>query len=185
MPTKENDFHFNPITCTEMSFIVLVQHRPFRSAEKFRMGITLSAAYSNISFFENFTSTVIQSPSFKPTPDSKTLFLESFHANKFVAIGTQMVFLPIKKIQIRAEGYIFQPYQAYIPTSEGKASLGTVLADRYAILSGTIVYETLFGPLSFSTNYYYNNPDISPEDEAPITVLLNFGYIIFNKSAYH
>ena len=156
-----------------------------RIQEKLRLGFTLSAAYSTMEFFNNYTSTVIQAPSFKPTPDSKTLFLESFHADKYAAVGGQLVFLPFKKLQFRAEGYIFQPYQAYIKQADGKVSYGTPLADRFAILTGALLYETPVGPISFSANYYYNNPDISPEDEAPFTVLLNFGFIIFNKSAYH
>ena len=157
----------------------------FKTAEKFRIGLTLSGAYSGMGFFKNYTSTVIQSPSFKPTPDSKTLFLESFHANKYGAVGAQFIFLPLKKLQIRMEGYIFQPYRAYIQGADGQVEYGTPFADRFAIISGVIAYQTPIGPLSFSTNYYYNNPDISPEEEAPITVLLNFGYILFNKSAYH
>ena len=157
----------------------------FRLADKYRFGMTLSGAFSGMSFFQNYTSSVIQSPSFKPTPDSKTLFLESFHANKYAAIGAQIVFLPTKKLQIRGEGYIFQPYRSYQPTADGGVDFGTPYADRFAIISGVVSYQTPIGPLSFMVNYYYNNPDISPEDEAPVTVLLNFGYIIFNKSAYH
>ena len=156
-----------------------------RIKDQFRFGLTISAAYSSMEFFNNYTSTVIQSPSFKPTPDSKTLFLESFHANKFIAVGTQLVILPLKRFQVRAEGYIFQPYQSYVKANNGSTSYGTPFADRFAIISGVISYDTPLGPLSFSTNYYYNNPDISPEKEAPITALLNFGYIIFNKKAYN
>lgn len=156
-----------------------------RIQEKLRFGFQLSGAYSSMTSFNNYTSTVIQAPSFKPTPDSKTLFLESFHADKFVAIGAQLVALPIRNFQFRAEGYIFQPYQSFIRGSDGSATYGTPWADRFAILSGVIEYNTPVGPLSLSANYYYNNPDISPEEEAPLTVLLNFGFIIFNKSAYH
>ena len=172
---------------TEHSFLQLRidYQRYFRVSSKFRIGATISGAYSTMNAFKNYTSTVIQSPSFKPTPDSRTLFLESFHANKFGAIGAQLVLLPFKKFQLRAEGYIFQPYQAYIPSNDGQVELGSVLADRFAIVSTVASYQTPLGPLSFMVNYYYNSPEISPEEEAPITVLLNFGYIIFNKSAYH
>ncbi|MGB1003409.1 MAG: patatin-like phospholipase family protein [Salibacteraceae bacterium] len=156
-----------------------------RIRNKLRLGFTVSGVYSNMQFFNNYTSTVIQAPSFKPTPDSKTLFLESFHADKFVGAGAQLVFLPTKKFQLRLEGYVFQPYQAYIQGDEGQVTYGSVLADRFTIVSGVAGYDTPVGPLSLSVNYYYNNPDISPEEEAPITVLLNFGFIIFNKSAYH
>ena len=157
----------------------------FDVTQKFKIGTTFSAALSSMKPFKTYTSTVIQSPSFKPTPDSKTLFLESFHANKFAAIGVQFVALPYKKFQLRAEGYIFQPYQAFQQTQDGGVEYGTILADRFAIISGVASYQTPIGPLSFMVNYYYNSPEISPEEEAPITVLLNFGYIIFNKSAYH
>lgn len=156
-----------------------------RINEKFRFGYTLSGVFSTMGFFNNYTSTVIQSPSFKPTPDSRTLFLESFHANKFAAGGIQLVFLPVKNLQLRAEGYIFQPYQPYVKDDQGKVGFGNELSSRFTIVSGVISYQTPVGPLGFSVNYYYNNPDISPENEAPITALFNFGYILFNKRAYH
>lgn len=157
----------------------------FRIASKVRAGLTLSGAYSGMAFFKNYTSTIIQSPSFKPTPDSKTLFLESFHANKYIGVGGQLVILPAKNFQIRAEAYVFQPYRAYKVDGQGQVAFGTPFADRFSILSAVASYQTPFGPLSFSANYYYNEPTVSPEDEVPITLLVNFGYIIFNKSAYH
>ena len=169
------------------SFLILkLDYQQYlRIQNKLRFGFKLSASYSSMDFFNNYTSTVIQSPSFKPTPDSKTLFLESFHANQYLAAGFQIVALPINKFQLRVEAYAFQPYQSFIQGTDGETTLGTPWADRFAILSGVINYDTPVGPLSLSANYYYNNPDISPEEEAPLTILLNFGYIIFNKSAYH
>ena len=179
-------------TKTEHSFLILSLNyqKYFKLHNKVRFGINLSGTFSQMQFFNNYTSTVIQAPYYKPTPDSRTLFLESFHADKFIAIGAQFVWLPfktlpLKRLQLRAEGYIFQPYQAYLFDETNKVSYGTPWADRFAIVSGVISFQTPLGPLSFSVNYYYNNPDISPEDEAPVTALLNFGYILFNKSAYH
>ncbi|MFT6801518.1 MAG: NTE family protein [Salibacteraceae bacterium] len=171
----------------EHSFILLkLDYQQYlKLQEKLRFGFTLSAVYSNMRPFNNYSSSVIQAPAFKPTPDSKTLFLESFHADRYIGVGAQLVVLPLKRFQVRAEGYIFQPYQSFIKNEIGQISYGTPFADRFAIISAVISYETPIGPLSFSTNYYYNNPDISPEEEAPVTVLLNFGYIIFNKTAYH
>jgi len=177
---------------TEHSFLILKldYQKYFKVHQSFRVGMTLSGAYSNINFFGNYTSSVIQSPFFKPTPDSRTLFLENFHASKFVAIGTQLVLipfksLPFKRMQIRVEGYIFQPHQSFVFNEQNEVSYGTPWADRFTIISGVASFQTPLGPLSFSVNYYYNNPDISPEDEAPVTALLNFGYILFNRRAYH
>lgn len=151
----------------------------------FRIGLQLNGAYSGMGFFNNYTSTVIQSPSYKPTPDSKTLFLESFRANQFVAGGLKLIFIPWNNFQIRAEGHIFQPYQAFKLSPSGGITYGEPFQDRFTLVSTAGVYQTPLGPLSVSFNYYFNNADISPEENEPYTLLFNFGYIIFNKRAYN
>ena len=175
----------NTITSHSILQLKVAYQAYIKMSNKFKIGTSITGVISSMGSFQNYTSTVIFSPSFKPTPDSKTLFLESFHANKFAALGFQFVYLPITNLQIRAEMYGFQPYQSYQLGKGGNMELSEPFSGGLTILSGTISYRTPLGPLSFSVNYYYNNPDISPESKAPITVLLNFGYIIFNKSAYH
>ncbi|HBH06850.1 MAG TPA: hypothetical protein DDX92_09650 [Flavobacteriales bacterium] len=156
----------------------------FRLSQKLRMGVLAEGVYSSQIFFNNYTATVIQAPYFKPTPDSRTLFLESFHANQFLAGGVKFVYKPFRNFQFRSEFYVFQPYQAFVRNEDQSTSLDDPWKSRYTILSGTVVYESFLGPLSFSVNYYYDNPDISLEDEEPVTFLLNFGYILFNRRVY-
>ena len=156
----------------------------FRLSHKLRMGVLAEGVYSTQIFFNNYTATVIQAPYFKPTPDSRTLFLESFHANQFLAGGVKFVYKPLRNFQFRSEFYIFQPYQAFVRNENQTTGLEDPWKSRYSILAGTVVYESFLGPLSFSVNYYYDNPDISLEDEEPVTFLLNFGYILFNRRVY-
>lgn len=154
-------------------------------SQKFRIGLHLAGAYSGMGLFNNLTSTVIQSPSYKPTPDSKTLFLESFHANKFLAGGIKLIYLPTSYFQIRAEAHLFQPYQAFNVDQLGNVGYSDPFQDRFTLVSTAAVYHSPLGPLSVSLNYYFNNADISPEENEPYTLLFNFGYIIFNKRAYN
>ena len=87
------------------------------------------------------------------------------------------VFKPIKKLQIRLEAYIFQPTTHISPGTEGEVVESQLFEFHYFILSGAIVYHTRIGPLSINFNYYDDSfPDKS--------VSVNFGYTIFNKSAW-
>lgn len=95
-----------------------------------------------------------------------------------------MVWIPNNKFQVRGEVYLFQPYQSYVQTPDGGVEYEDPFTTRFIILSSTIVYNTLVGPLSMSVNYYSNNDIINTTESQPVTLLLNFGYIIFNKRAY-
>jgi hypothetical protein len=74
------------------------------------------------------------------------------------------------------EGYIYQPAWDFNPNENGQANKGNLFENRYFILSGSFVYQTKLGPISLVGNYYPNN---FPEK----SLLLSFGYTLFNKNA--
>ena len=148
--------------------------KPFKF---FKVGILLEGVYSTQNLFLNYTSSILSAPAFMPTPESNTLFLQNFRAYKYTAGGGKMIFNPIKKLDIRFEAYVFQPYQAINNNSTTSlASLGKPLADRYYIGMAALVYHTALGPLSLSVNYYHG-------ELQPFTFLAHFGYTIFNKKS--
>jgi len=156
----------------------------FFSRKKVRVGLYSEFVYSTQEFLSNYTSTIIRAPAFQPIPDSRTLFLESFRANQFGSFGLKWILQFTEALHIRAEGYVFQPYQAINKDLNTKlASYGDPWESRYTLLSATAVYQSIIGPVSLSVNYYNNVPEVSLEDSAPITVLFNFGYILFNRKA--
>ncbi len=177
---KENDYS------EDHRYVVLklTYDRYFDFSKRFKVGMLLEGVYSGQIFFRNYMSTVLQAPAFKPTPDSKTMFLESFHANRYIAEGLRLIYLPFKNFQIRAEAYFFQPYQAYVQNDDGTAGYDDPWNSNFTILSGQLVYNTFLGPISASVNYYYNTPEVSLEGKEPVTFLLHFGYILFNRRAY-
>lgn len=148
--------------------------KPFKF---FKVGILAEGVYSTQNLFLNYTSSVLTAPAFMPTPESRTLFLPNFRAYQYMAGGGKMIFNPIKKIDLRFEAYIFQPYQAINNNGvKFSPSLGKAFADRYYVGMAAIVYHTALGPLSLSVNYYHG-------ELQPFTFLAHFGYTLFNRKS--
>lgn len=148
-----------------------------------RLGIYGEFMYSSQELFSNYTASILQSPAFYPSPESKTLFLESFRAYHYAAIGHKVVFKLAKNLDIRLEEYLFAPFKKVIRPEDGTQALDNGFKSFYSTVTGTFVYHTPLGPLSTSINYYYNVPEIVPEKTTPLTFLFHFGYILFNDKA--
>lgn len=145
-----------------------------------RLAFTGDMVYTDIDLFNNYTASILRSPSFEPIPESKTLFLESFRAYKYLSFGHRFVFNIFRNIDIRAEGFVFAPYDRVIKDNSGLQMRQEGFKDFYSILSSGVVYSSPVGPLSLSLNYYYNAPEVNPENK-DLSFLFHFGYIIFNK----
>lgn len=143
----------------------------------YSLGIDIEANVSNMPLFSNYFGTIISFVPYQPIPEASTLFQPNFRANNWVGAGIMNVFKPVKKLQIRLEAYIFQPATHLSPGSQGEVLESELFEFNYFILSAAIVYHTRIGPISLNLNYYDDNfPDKS--------ISLNFGYTIFNKSAW-
>ncbi|MHB8259508.1 MAG: patatin-like phospholipase family protein [Bacteroidia bacterium] len=148
--------------------------KPFKF---FKVGVLVEGVYSTQGLFSNYTASVLSAPAFMPTPESRTLFLPNFRAYQYLAGGGKIIFHPIRKMDIRFEAYVFQPYQAINNNvSTFTASLGKPFLDRYIIGMVALVYHTALGPLSLSGNYYHG-------EKQPFTFLVHFGYTIFNRKS--
>ena len=147
-----------------------------KTSRFFKIGVLGEAVYSDQDFFKNYTSTILSSPAFMPTPESKTLFLEKFRAHKFIAGGAKLIFNPLKNLDVRIEGYVFQPFQSIVKNNLNKAEYSINFLYRYITGMAALVYHTPIGPVSTSINYYLG-------EKNPVSFLFHFGYTIFNKKA--
>jgi len=93
-----------------------------------------------------------------------------------MAGGLKLIFNIRTNIEIRLEGYVFQPYQQLIETTKLSTNLGSPFAFRSLIGMGAVVWHTPVGPMSLSANYYNT-------EKNPLAILFQFGYIIFNNSS--
>jgi NTE family protein len=139
-------------------------------------GIYLEGVFSSQSLFNNYTSSVLSSPAFQPTPETKTLFQERYRAQKYFAFGLRNIFVIKKIFELRFEAYYYQPYPQIIRLDDNKPGYADPFKRQYYITTGSVVAHTPIGPASLGVNYYHN-------EEVPFTFLFHFGYIIFNKKA--
>ncbi len=142
------------------------------------MGTRIEGVYSNKDVFRNYQSTVLASPGFYPTPHSKSMFIDNFHANKFVAGGLKGIFNLSSQFHLRLEAYTFMPVRKIESDNLFNAKYGEDIFTRnYIIAAGALVYHTGIGPVSLAFNYY-EKPDTN------LFVTLNFGYVLFNKRGF-
>lgn len=142
----------------------------------YSLGLHFEGYFSNMPDFSNYFGTIIAAQPFQPLTESITLFQPHLRSTSWLAIGLKNVFKPMKNLQVRLEGYIYQPSFDFFPTEDGEISKSQLFDSRYLVLTAALVYYTKIGPISLNGNYYQNNyPETS--------LLLNFGYTIFNKNA--
>jgi NTE family protein len=148
----------------------------FKNIGIFKLGFYNELQFSNQPFMANYTASILASPAFQPTPQSKTLFMDEYRSHNYNGIGFKTVTEVLRTLEFRAEAYLYQPFQDIISKDNYKATYGAALSSRTFLATGGFVYHTPLGPASISLNYYEKR-------EEPFSVLFHFGYILFNKRA--
>lgn len=181
------EFHYPGSTSTDtlkefrnfMDWVTLKisGERYFNRRGTLKIGIFGEAVYSTQGLFHNYTSSILASPAFQPTPDSKTVFLADYRTHKYIAGGVKAVVNIRKNIEFRSEFYIFQPYETILKNADLTASYSLPFSQQHYIANAGLVWHTPIGPMSLSLNYY-------DHEKNPVSILFHFGYIMFNKRAF-
>lgn len=148
----------------------------FNTNHAVRFGLFGEGVYSNQTFFSNYTASILAAPAFSVLTESKTIFQENLRAHNYIAGGVRNVNHISKNLQLRIEGYVFQPYQAIFSNEDQTAYYGEKWRHSYFICSSTLAYTTPIGPIAVNVNYYN-------EAQENWTFMFHFGYVIFNKKS--
>ncbi|MBS3807081.1 MAG: patatin-like phospholipase family protein [Bacteroidales bacterium] len=143
-------------------------------SENFKLGFRMEGNYSNRDFFSNYHSTLLHGSYYNPLPHSKTLHLPNYIGNHYLAAGLNPVLEFNEKFQLRAAAHAFIPYKKIIELPDKTAGYAPALNHYHTMLSGTMVYHTVFGPASLTVNYYEKR-------NKNFYFLFNFGFILFNE----
>lgn len=144
----------------------------------FTLGTQLEAVYSNKKLFKNYRSTMLTAPAYTPTPHSRSLFIENFRSNNYLAGGLKTIFHLKPAVHLRLEGHVFLPYREELPTPDLTAFKSRKAFTNYYLQGmASVVYHTGIGPASISLNYY-------DKANTKLYLTLNFGYILFNRRGY-
>ena len=141
-----------------------------------RFGFNLETVYSIQPFLQNYTATILSAPVYQPIQESRTLFLDDFRAFQFVGTGLQSIFHFNRNLDLRFEGYMFQPISTVLADADNLPYYSSPLLHRRFIVSGNLVFHSPIGPASIALNYY-------PEQKQPLSLIFNFGYILFKRKA--
>jgi len=142
----------------------------------FKIGVFAEGVYSSQDFFRNYTASILSAPSFNPIPESQTLFINDYRAHQYMAGGLKAIATPYNNIDIRFEGYLYQPVLSILKSSNDKAEYSTPFLYRHFLGMGALVYHSPVGPLSIGVNYYDKNDN-------SFSFFFHFGYTIYNKKS--
>lgn len=140
-----------------------------------RPGLFAQVVVSNQPFFNNYTASLIEASVFNPVPESQTRFMPVFRTHNFAAGGVRTIFSLHSRLDLRLEGYIFQPHKEILQNNT-LPQYGDEFAKRYFMASAVLVLHTPVAPLALSVNYFDQEPE-------PISVIFTAGFLIFNKRA--
>ena len=149
----------------------------FKTLRKLTLGVHAEGMYNSRYFFNNIRASQLFSPAYQPIPESKTLFLDNYRANKFIGIGLSMTYSINRSIDFRNELHLFQPINALEATATQQTRFGLTLGDRFPMASSSMIFHSPIGPLAASLNYYDRRVGSSP-----FSFIISFGYVLFNKS---
>ena len=143
-------------------------------SENFKLGFRMEGNYSNRDFFTNYYATMLHASYYNPLPHSKTLHLPNYIGNHYLAAGLNPVLEFSEKFQLRASAHAFMPYKKIMEQPDKTAAFAPAFKHYHTMLSGTMVYHTVFGPASLTVNYYEKR-------NKNLYFLFNFGFILFNE----
>ena len=140
---------------------------------KFLITPSVEAYFSNQPEFENYYASSLYFKQFTPTPYSKTLFLHDFRASSWVGSGISFDYNIYKGIYLHVNPNVFLPETKHLEKNDEEVLLEP-LSYYNILLETSLIYHTKFGPVSLSFN-------ILDKTFRKQSILLNFGYIIFNN----
>jgi len=147
----------------------LHQEKYFNIGQKYALGYLFEGVFSTKPSFSTSKNNLLSMNAFYPLADSKTLYLENFRADSYLAGGLRNVFELRKNLDFRLEAYLFVPY------NQKKPSWDAFQKERF-LSSSALVYHSPVGPISINFNYY--------DDPAKrFDVFFHIGYLIYNKRA--
>jgi NTE family protein len=149
---------------------------PFQG-KRYTLGYLTELVVSNKPTFSTYKSTLLSAPAFYPLQDSRSLFLEKFRANSYAAAGIKNIIKISKNMDARAEFYIFQPLEEFVPVNLQSVSYGTFIGKTYTAATAGLVYHTIAGPVSLSFNHYDG-------EKKNFGVMFHIGLLIYNKRSF-
>ena len=140
----------------------------------FTLGAYGELALSSRKMLQNYTTTMIQALSFRPTPHSKTVFNPEFSANQFAAVGLKPIYNFDKQLHARGEVYLFVPYQNISRATDNSAYYSAPFSSTRFMAETSLVYNFKIASAGMFVNYY-------SAGASQWNFGINIGFLLFNS----
>jgi NTE family protein len=142
----------------------------------FHFGLHGQVVYNSQPLFANYTATLLSTSEFSLVPDAKTYFLPEYRSPQFVGGGINTIFTIKKKIDIRVDAYVYQPFIQITENDDGSQQFSELFKGGTYMASSSVIYHSFVGPLRVTVNYF-------PKQESPLAFQFSMGYVLFNDRA--
>lgn len=159
----------------------------FFPRKKLKAGVLLEGVYSNQTFFSNYVATILNAPGFNPIPESETFFQDQYHAHRYAAGGLKLIYSFNPRFDARLEGYLFQPLEEILPDDDLNAYYRDSNPRYYGIGSFMLYYKLPLAQVALMVNYYDHvgrTFSRTTRDREDFSIMIHFGYIMFNKKMH-
>lgn len=142
----------------------------------FHFGLHGKGVLNSQSLFSNYTSTLLTLTSFSLVPDAETYFLPEYRSPQYIGGGLNFVFSFNKNIDLRFDGYFYQPFVILQKNDDGTFGYSKPFKGETYMASASIIYHSFIGPIRATLNYF-------PKQFEPLAFQISYGYVLFNEKA--
>lgn len=131
----------------------LLWRQYFNLHKNFKLGGYATALLSLSRLYQDYTSTMIHTPAFAPTPSTKNYFITGFRGKDYVAAGVIPIWMPVNRAQLRGDFYFFSPVRNIKPGPNVIAVYDGWFKKPQFLGELAAVYNFPFASLSLYLNY--------------------------------
>ncbi len=142
----------------------------------FHLGVHGWTVFNSQSLFSNYTASLLAMSSFSPIPDAETFFLPEYRSPQHIGAGVNLVFSATSNLDIRFDGYFYQPFVLLLKNMDGSPSYSKPFKGDTYMASLSAVLNTFIGPVRATLNYF-------PKQLNPFYFQISYGYVLFNERA--
>ncbi len=140
----------------------------------FHLGLHGKAIFNSQSLFANYTASLLSMTSFDLVPDAQTFFLPEYRSPLHAGGGVNLIFSIKKKVDLRFDGYYYQPFKQLILRENGVFEYSKLFKGETYMVSSSVIYHTFIGPLRATVNFF-------PKNTNPFIFQVSYGYVLFNE----
>lgn len=139
-----------------------------------KLGVFGELMYSTRQLQQNYSASIIELPTFTPTPHSKSIANAVFSANKYAAVGLKPIFKISQQFHFRTEFYGFLPYRTILSDINSKPYYSLPFRSFRSLSEASLVFDFKIATASIFGNYYSAGPN-------RWNAGVNIGFLLFNK----